>query len=68
MKTSCLNFQNYESNILMSISLMVDAEIDQLEKNYDKKKINLETYIEVKKKYLESIQQFKLNIEEINNG
>jgi len=65
-KFKCIDFQINEANALVSLSLYIADSISKLEKEYQKNKIDTSKYIEVRKKYIEIISDFKNKIERIN--
>jgi len=66
-KSKCIDFQINEANALVSLSLYVADSISKLEKEYQKNKIDTSRYIDVRKKYIEIISEFKNKIERIGH-
>ncbi|WP_152182878.1 hypothetical protein [Sulfurimonas indica] len=64
-RTKCIEYQIYEANVLVSLSLFVADSISRIEKKYTRNKINATQYIAIRKKYIELISEFKNNLEGI---
>lgn len=64
---NCVEYEVYEANIVVGLSLYVASNITKLNKSYEKHKIDIKTFIERRKKYHEAIYEFKQKIEEIDN-
>jgi len=64
-RAKCIDYQIYEANVLVSLSLFVADSISRIEKKYAKNKIDATQYIAIRKKYIDLISDFKNNIEGI---
>ena len=62
-----VNYKEFEANVLFSLSTFVSYKISRLERLMDKRKINTAKYLEIRKKYISEIEEFKKKIEEIGN-
>ncbi len=59
-----IEFNEVEANIVFSIAVLVSEKIKEVEKKYNKNRINLNEYIKSRKKIQNLIQKFKKNLEE----